>query len=269
MIKTSVTRRPWLVVVSIALAFVVGAATTSVIGRGAPPASREMTFIDRESGYALALQVEPTARDAGAFVFRVPGVGLYSGRAGATMRVLSASSIVVHFDGPAVLGPHRSSEASGSVTTTRTVTVSLQAQVNPTQRTAEATLTDGATRYHLIARNVDKGGLQSTLRQFEDATVAADWVVLYQLMNKDVRAGYTLDSFAAQGNDQVAAIGRITALRQVAVSDVQTNDNGAMFVVVTYSADMRSPAGVTTTTHYDVFFIPELGSWRMWYSTAR
>lgn len=254
---------------TIAVATAALAVASGAVSRAAAVPSREMTFIDRDSGFALTLQVEPAARDAGAFVFRVPGVGLYEGRAGAAMRALSPTSVVVDFTGPAVIAPRTSFDGTDAPSPARATTVTLHAQVDPAHRTAEATLTDGAGRYHLVVRGVDKGALATTLKTFETAAVAGDFVALYGLMNLDVRASFDASSFAAQGAAQVAKVGGIAALRRLSVGDVQTTDSGASYVLVSYSADVRGPTGALTTTTYDVYFIPELSAWRIWYTAAR
>ena len=255
---------------ALALALAIAGLAGAQLVRGAPAPSREMTFIDHDRGYALVLQVEPAATDAGAFVFRVPGRGLYRGTVGAAMRVLSPTSVVVRYEGPALLGPHTGYGESGSPQPApRTVQIRLQAQVNPTQRTAEATLTEGAERFHLVARTVSKGDLAQTLRTFEAATLAADWATLYGLMNRDIRAAYTPAAFADQGARQVALAGRVVGLRRGTVGEVQTTDGGVSSVSVAYTVEVRAPGGTLTSTGYDALFIPEGAAWKVWLTGPR
>lgn len=152
---------------------------------------------------------------------------------------------------PAVLGPHTGYQESGSPQPApRTVQIRLQAQANPTQRTAEATLTEGVERFHLVART--KGDLAQTLQTFEAATLAADWATLYGLMNRDIRAAYTPAAFADQGARQVALAGRVVALRRGTVGEVQTTDGGVISVSVAYP-----------------FFVREADGWKLWTTTRR
>ena len=230
-----------------------------------------MTLIDDRSKVALTLQVEPLARDAGAFVVRVPGRGLYVGRAGAAMRVASPTSVVVHYEGSAVLRAHTAPGDTTTGTDARplAVSVSLQAQVDPAHRTGQATLTHGADRYHLVVAATGKADLLPTLRSFEAATLAADWATLYTLMNSDVARSYTAASFAAEADAQLATVGRITALRRLSIGDVQTNDLGARSVVVAYEAELRAPGGPVTLTTYDAHFLRQAEAWKLWFTAPR
>lgn len=238
---------------------------------GAPAPSRLMTFIDLDSGLALRLQVEPGARDAGAFVLRVPGRGLYEGTLGSDMRVHAPTSITLDYEGPASLGAHVTAERSDGPATPAPVVIGLRGQIDPAARTAQVTLTDRGERFHLNTRN-DHGraALRAALERFEAALVAADWSALYALMNRGIRAAYTEATFAQQGAAEVARVGPVVAVRRGAVGREQRDDDGAVFVVVRYEVDHRAPSGATvSTTPYLAYFIPEGGSWRLWYSEER
>ncbi len=240
--------------------------------RGAAPASRVMTFIDADSGLALAIQVEPAARDAGAFVFRVPGRGIYEGDAGRGMVGHSANSITVNYDGPATLRVRTGIDVPvGATIVPAVVTISVQAQIDPSKRTAEATLTDGTARFHLNTRNDNSRpkALELALGRFEAAIVAQDWTTLYALMNRDVRAAYSAAAFAAQGSSEAMMHGRIIRATRLATGGEQRTDHGAVFIAVRYAVDVSTPSGTLATTIYDAFFIPEGDAWSIWYTAVR
>jgi len=237
---------------------------------GAPAPSREMTFIEQENGLALVLQVEPAARDAGSFVFRVPGRGLYEGSVGAAMRVHSSRSITIDFEGAALLRPRVNPEEPAAAQRPRSATIRLQAQVDPVRREAQATLREGDLSFHLNTHRGPSGVVpRQTLEAFETALLASDWSALHALANRDLRAAYTPAAFAAQSEAEAARVGRIVGLRRLSVSDPQSNDAGARWVVVGYAVQVRSPGGALSESLYDAFFIPELREWKLWYTAAR
>lgn len=234
---------------------------------GAPNAPREMTFIDRASGHAFVLQVEPGAPEAGSFTFRAPGTGLYQGTVGSAMRARSPRSITIDYEGPAMLVPRATPEDDGGEPVQ--VTVRLLAQVDPQERQAEVTLRHDGSKFHLNTRRNASGGVPlATLEGFETAMLASDWATLYGLMNRDVRSAYTVEEFAAQGTAEEARVGHVVGIRRLSVSRPDSNDDGAVFVVVSYDVDRRSPSGLASTTRYDAYFIAE-PDWRIWYTAAR
>lgn len=66
------------------------------------------------------------------------------------------------------------------------------------------------------------------------ALLAGDWAALYDIMNRDVRAAYTLTTFAQQGAAEVARVGQVIGVRRGAIGAEQRSDDCAVFVVVTY-----------------------------------
>ncbi len=234
-----------------------------VIAQAAPLPSRQMTFVDERSGLVLTLQVEPGAADAGHFVLEVPSRGSYVGLAGGAMRALSPTSVIVNFDGAATFRP--APDAGGPP---RRASVRLQAQVDPAHRTAEATLTEGTSRFHLVVPAIGRGGIEPTLAAFERATAADDGGALYDLMDLEVTTRYTRQAFAQLWAQQSASVGRVVALRRLSVGDVQTTDLGLSFITVTYDADLQLPGGVTRTARFDVFFLRQAGAWRFWSTSS-
>jgi hypothetical protein len=227
-----------------------------------------VTFIDQGSGVAMTIQIEPTARDAGAFWFRVPGMGIYEGNAGSGMSAHSPRSVTVKFDGTADLIERADPNTEPSAPAP--VTVRLLAQIDPVAREAEATLFHDGTQFHLNTRTNDRTGVPlETLAALEAAIVASDWAAVHPLMNSDIQSAYSVAEFAAHGAAEEARAGHIEALRRRAVSDPFAMDNGALVVVVTYDADLRTASGFLSTTTYDVNFIAQMGEWKIWYSVAR
>lgn len=224
---------------------------------GAAPATHEVTFIDQRSGFALSVQIDFAARDAGHFTFRIPGRGAYSGNSGSAMRVLAPTSVQVSYSGPAVL------RTTGPAGSTSTVDVNLQAHLDPAHMTAEATLRHGAESFHLVAQHRGVGGLQPTISAVENAIVANDPVALYPLLNASAKRAYDSSAFASLWTTQSATLGRITALRRMNESDVQTNDQGYDYVIVEYSADISDPGGRSTAI-FKAFFISEPDGWKLW-----
>lgn len=234
----------------------------------APLPSRVLTFVDGHTGMSFTIQVEPLARDAGHFVLRVPQQGFFEGVAGQAMRVESPTSVIVHYQGNATLGPTLGVDGrpTGSVSTTSVVPVTLQAQVDPAHLTAEATLNSASTRAHLVASAIPPGEAVKVFKNFENAMLTENWGALYTLMNTDVQFASTSASFVTTLTSQAAIAGRVTRLSQVSVSPLQASDLGGVYLVGTYEMAVTSPAGVTKVMHSDVFLVRQLDSWRVWYT---
>lgn len=245
------------------------AATLAVLALGAAAVrsatapTHVMTFVDERRGLSLSIELEPSASDAGHFVFRVAGRGAYTATAGSAMRALTPTSVVVHYEGPAQL--RRSGGAGPSVP--HTVRVSLQAQIDPAHHTAQATLTHGAARFHLVVAAIGRGDLEPTLRAFEAAAANDDGAAIYELLSSDYTSRQTRDAFAQQWAEQSAQNGRLTALRRTATSDVSTSDLGMTTVTASYSADARLPGGVTQTVSFDAVFLRQGDAWRLWFTS--
>lgn len=114
---------------------------------------RTLTFTDERTGYSLTMQTDPAAADARHFTFRVPGLGIYVGSAGTSMRVLTSTSVIVQYDGSASLRPITDAAGviTGRITAPQGVAVRLQAQIDPAHATAEATLTEASGAFHLAS----------------------------------------------------------------------------------------------------------------------
>lgn len=243
---------------------VVGFASASDAGTTPP---HIVTIYDDHNGLQLSLQVEPLAARPGYFRLRIPHYGVYEATAGSAMRVESATSVVVHFSGAALLSPLVTlGGASGTVTTPSTATVELQAQIDSAHHTGEATLRDGQSRYHLVASAADPGGLLPVLRTFERAYASEDWATLYTTMNSDVRDAYTPAAFAALMSDQVAAKGTVVDMRRLSIGDITADDSGATYVAVTYALQVRDPTGTLSARQYAFYFIEQVGGWTFWAS---
>lgn len=233
---------------------------------GAVLASRTMTLYDDHTSLEFSLQVEPQAPDPGRFDLRVPGFGVYEATAGPDMKVVSPTSVIVKYQGEAVLRPFVTLEGlQGTVIAPSKRSIELQAQVDPMHHTGQAQLTDGSARYHLVAAHAnDRGGLVSTLRAFESAYRTEDWATAYTLMNSDVRAAYTSAAFAGYMSGQMARQGSIQGLVRLATGDIVSDDSGATYVPVTYAVTVRSTAGMLTTQQYIFYFIRQRDGWRLW-----
>lgn len=238
---------------------------------GVSPATRPLTFLDRDSDLSISVQLDPAAADAGRFAFRVPGRGVYVGTLGSAMRRNSDHSTSVHYAGPATLAPLLSLDGAGSGGVQRplAVTVELQAQLDPANHGAQATLREGGQRYHLVAPPKGTAGVAQTLRRFEDAVLGNDPQALYALMSADVRADTTADGFAAMWQSQGRAIGRVTALRRTALGDAQVNELGYTYVVATYRAERIAPDGAQASASFEVFLIREGADWKLLFSRER
>jgi hypothetical protein len=251
-------------------------ASTVFIGvhgaRASSPASGRQTFVDIRHGLSITVQLEPTAFDAGMFVFRVPGLGSYKGDARAAMRVEHGEGErgVVHIEyrGPATLGPNPA-DPTATVKAATSVQVTLDAQFDTLRATGEAQLTHGEREFELHADAVKASEALPTMRAFEKAILGNDPTSLYSIMSGDVTEAHTPDQFAALWRSQAPAIGQLTAMRRVAVSDAQTNTLGFVFVVATYDVDLTAPAGARKTARFDVYLVREPTGWKILFSTAR
>ena len=262
------SRRLLSLAVFVAIAGSVAVAMGAVAGT---PPPRTMTFVDDASGVSFTIQVEVTAPDAGHFVFRAPARGFYVGEAGAAMRALSPTSIVVDYAGPADVRP--AIDVAGNITgsvlrPTHLDNVRLQAQIDPAHHTAEVTLTEPAARSHLVVGAVSKANLGPTLASFESALLSNDGAAIYSLMNSDVTSRYTPESFAAYWTAQ-STKGAVTALRRVSVSDARTTDNGISYVIATYEVAYRMADGSTGTTTLDTYFGLQNSAWKVLFTKPR
>jgi hypothetical protein len=258
----------WVTAVAVATTGILFAAVVLAV---ALTPDRTITFVDQRSGMALTMQTDPAAGDAGRFSFRVPDIGVYTGGAGADMRVLAPTSIVVDYSGPAVLRPltDGAGNAGGAVQAPTPVTIRLQAQLDPAHRTAEATLIEGSRRSHMVVASAGRGEFLQALRDFETAMAADDPAALYALMNSDIRAANASSEFVRTWREQESRLGRVTALRRTTISDITTDALGVTFAVVTYAATVTSPAGVPTIHSYDARFVLQSDGWKLWYTSPR
>ena len=250
---------------------IVLAVAASLVASADTLPSRVLTFVDDRDGLSLTIQTQVSAPDAGRFTFKVRGLGGYVGHAGAAMRSLSPSSVVVRFAGDATLRPEVATDGTitGSLETPSAAQVELQAQIDPTRHTAEATLSDGNRRYHLVARSSGRGELDRTLGAVEQAFVDDDPLALYAEVNGDVRSAYSAADFASTGRSQSAPIGRVAAMRRLAVTEPQTNELGMISIVATYEVERLTPSGASEVTVFDVFFVQEGASWKLLFSRPR
>lgn len=247
------------------------AGLTGLVAQADGLPSRVLTFLDDRSGISLTIETAAGAPDAGRFVLRVPGLGHYVGLAGEAMRVLSPTSVVIRYSGEAMLHPAVDPDGTiiGLVQSPLSVNVAFQSQIDPTHHTAEATLRDGARRYHLVARVLGRGDLERTMRAVEEAFVADDPAALYPLVNGDLRAAYIAEAFESAWRAQSAEIGRVTAMRRTALGEPQTNELGFAFVIGTYEVERLTPLGDSETTVFEVFFVREGSSWKLLFSRPR
>lgn len=235
------------------------------------PASGTGTFVDGRRGTSMTIQTSSTAPDAGRFVFRVPGLGNYVGEAGTAMRVQGRSNVQVRFEGAVTLRPalDGSGAITGSVLVPRAALIELRAELDLRRRSAEASLREGRARYELVARRLGRGDLDRTMKAVEQAILAEDPAALYPHLAGDLRAALSPAAFAAEWQAQAAAIGRISAMRQTAVTEPEVNELGFEFVVATYEVKRVTPAGVTTTNVFEVFFVREGDEWKLLLSRQR
>jgi hypothetical protein len=253
---------------SILTAVAAAAVLAAPLAHGAATDPRVLTFLDDNTpSMTFSLQVEQQGPDAGAFAFVAPGRGIYRGVTGTAMRVLSPTSIVVQYDGPATLQQSPNIlDTSADPGPATAISVHLQAQVDAAHHTAEATLTDTSGGFHLVDRN-SSNNTEPTLKTFEAAVVAADWRTIFGMMNSDVTANYTLASFVADASTQSASAGRILALRRVSVGPAQTGDDGVTSFQADYDVDVQ--AAGQTTQHYTAVFVQQGGDWKIWFTDLR
>ncbi len=228
--------------------------------------TKQMTFVDAKRGTGLTVQVGQAASDAGHFIFVVDGRGSYEVSDRTAMTVHSDTSVTFQYAGPAQFRPDPD---SGARFVASTVDIKFQAQVDPGHHTAEATLSELGGQFHLVVGAVGRGGIETTLRAFEDAVLRGDGRALYPILDSVLAAHYTTDEFARAMDAQIASAGRVVSLRRVSVSDVQYDDFGSVFMVVRYETQTASPSGTPATVLYDAYFVREGDAWRLWFTGER
>jgi hypothetical protein len=259
-------------IIWIGLVCVVGAlglALVSDVGpaRGAGSQPRYLTFIDTDNALSFRLQVEPAAPGAGAFSFRLPTGQVYVGTVAGAMQVHSPSSITIQYAGPATLYP---SPADLNSTPLTTAQIALQGQVNPNQKTAQITLDAGGQQYHLVVRGRRAApGLTGTLAVFEQASRQGDWASLYGLLMRDTTAGTSQATFVAQMAQATNTLGPITRVQRLNTPQVDVTDLGFTTAWAAYAIERTPPGGAAVTKTYDVTFILEGTTWKLWYMDAR
>ena len=223
------------------------------------PALHALTFIDDANGMSLRVQLDLAASDAGHWTMRVAG-GVYSGDASGAMKINSATSSVINYEGPASFRPLAGFASTRSIR--------LHAQLDAAHHTAEAKLWDGNDQFQLVARAASTTGLTATIALVEQAIVRDDVAGIYALANSQVTRAYDANAFAATWAAQTSTYGRVTALRQTSVGSPQATDQGFWYVAVSYSADIVTPQG-SSTAAFTAFFIREDGGWKLWTTTRR
>ena len=186
------------------------------------------------------------------------------------MRVLTPTSVVVQFDGTALLRPAIANDGRvlGSVTRPTPVTIHLQAQVDPQHHTAEATLDEGSNHYHLVVPATGNAGVGTTLTAMEDALVRDDPRALFPLLSSDY-AKYTADSYAQLWTAQAATVGRIVSLQRVSTGDPVSTDAGITYIQVVYDAVILLPSGAESNASFDAYLVREGTDWRLWTTNRR
>jgi hypothetical protein len=231
----------------------------------------QLTLIDPQAGYALTAQVGSGAFASGHIAFFVPSRGVYIAETGSALRELTPTSTVVKYEGPASLRPSVNADGtiSGSIRRPTTVQIRLQAQLDRTHRTGEATLDEGTLRYHLVVSAAGKGALAQALGAFEDAIVRDDGAAVYDLMNGDITSRYTRDAFAQNWSAQATSTNKVVALKQLSVGDPVTTDSGMTTVIVVYSVSYTTPGGRSGTATWDAYFIRQGVDWKLFFTRPR
>ncbi len=229
-----------------------------------PPTSQLLTFRDHlDPNLVLTIEADPAASDAGMFSMRVPARGIYLSRVGAQLRVASPTSTIAQYAGDADLIVNSAGHLSRSV-----MAVTLQAELDPSHHTAQATLTVGSDRFHLVQPAAGKGGIETALRAFETALAANDWRSIYALTTVDITGNLGADAFVTQATAQQSSVGTTTGLQRQSVGDIHTNPAGMSFVVATYAITQLRPGGSSVTSTYDAYFVLQGDNWKLWF-TAR
>lgn len=233
-------------------------------------AGKEVVFVEYATGRRLSLQADPAARDLGRFAFGVPDLGAYSGSADKGIQV-SPTAIVIDYAGAATFIPlaTASSSASPAPRGPTTVTIRLQARLDPVAHTGTATLTHGSAVLSLTAAVPGTSDLDPVVLTFERATVMGDADAIYSVMNSDLTAAYTAVTFAQQWSAERARVGTIGALRRLSLGPPLFGDFGFWLVVAQYEAEKVTPAGAQSVVKYDVYFVRERGGWKVLASTER
>lgn len=232
--------------------------------------ARELVFVELTTGRRFSIQADPSARDLGHFAYSVPDLGAYSGFAEKGLKV-SSTEILLDHTGPATFFAF----ATGSPGTTpnppgpTTVTVRLQARLDPVSRTGTVTLTRGTEVIGLTASIPSVADLDPVVLAFERAMVSGDASALYGVMNSDLTSAYTPATFAQHLASEEARVGKIGALRRLSMGPPLFGDFGFWLVVVAYEAERIQPTGARSVAKYDAYFVRERSGWKLLSTTER
>jgi hypothetical protein len=199
--------------------------------------------------------------------FQVPQRGVYQAQLRGALQQQDPTRIIVAYDGPATLSPLIGSTPAMAAARAAPVTVSLRAEVDPIHHVAEATLTEAGRQFHLVSRP-GAGDRAAALARFEAASLAADFRSLHRVLSHDVVGAHSEASFAAEGARQVSQVGRVQALRRIALGDVQVGNDGVSTFRATYDAERLAPDGSIGRGRYIATFIQQDGDWRLWFMDA-
>ena len=127
---------------------------------------------------------------------------------------------------------------------------------------AARTLTAADLRYHLVASEVSRAGLEQAVGTFEEAIHANDASALYRIVSGSIGRAYDEATFVTTWEQSSAEVGRVTALRRGRVGPIQTTDQGNAYVIVEYDADLS--VATASAARFRAFVIREAAGWRLW-----
>lgn len=225
-------------------------------------------FVEFTTGRRFSLQTDPSASDVGHFVYALPDRGAYSGFAHKGLRA-SSSDIVVDYTGAAMFIPSVGGSPSATAAPVTTVTIHVDARLDPVARTGTVALRhDGAT-FAMTASVPSVADLDAVASTFERATVTGDTAALYTVINSDITSVLTPTAFAQHWTSEQARVGTIAALRRLSMGPPLLADFGFWLVVIEYEAEKVSPAGARSAARYDAYFLRERSGWKMLSTTER
>ncbi len=227
---------------------------------GTPAASVTVVptiFRDGSGTPELAIQLQDSRPDTGAFDFYVAGTGHYQG----TIAVRPTGPTVDHLQGtvPAQF------LADGSDQQTAT-SVRFEGIIDPTGLSANVNVWIGGTHYHLQTDQGSASGAGPVAQQAIAALQAEDWATLYTLLASDMQSQYTQAQFVQTMSGESSAPGQpaITSVSASGAGQVVASPLGYTYYQQPVSVQARNADGSARAFTTTLYLLRENGTWRYW-----
>lgn len=259
------------------------------VGRAsAPELPAVIHFFDQQRNTAYTVWLRDTAdRKVGSFVFtlrdhtQLRGYAPITQAADNTFIQSSTQPVPTVTTSAAVNCTGRAAADSGE----QSVNIAIQARIDPSGLVAYAQVAYAGCSTKQGGEGVMASGCTSTtctdvlaqvgpaVQQYGSSIVAASadrgqaaWNKVYAQISQTTRGQYTPEQFAAQLNQQIDSVGRITAVSPITGPPViQYDTAGQAFFAVKQQITYRNKSSATTRD-ITSYFLMEDGQWVFWFS---